>query len=263
MRSPEARETEKEIISPNQLSTFMTSNEAEPFLQEDNRIIGCIDGRVLPEGCLGLAGSGILLPRDSKTDLPEEKYMEILTNMVKKGELETLTWHKGHGGCGAAKIYLVSKGIENPTDEQAAEAAQSFAEKLGAELSRRAGKKVKVEEAEAPGPHSELGAYVDFTNKLDLKPEKATRELPNGFMMNPRLTNDFNYLVIELKVAIGIAFKHQTFSKENPFFIMLVDYKNNPLPIGELPQLIDKMIDEKYKEHKDKIKIQTTNTFAN
>jgi len=75
--------------------------------------------------------------------------------------------------------------------------------------------------------------------------------------------NDYEYLCVELEVAIGIAFKHQRFTKENPFFIMLVDYKNNPLPVGELPKMIENMIEEKYKEHKDKIKIQITNSFAN
>jgi len=268
MQSPESREKIKEVIPITMLQEFLSSKEAKNFLQEDNRIIGCIDGRVLPEGCLGLAGSGILLPRDPETDLPKEQYMKILTEMVKKDELETLTWHRGHGGCGAAKIYLKSKGIEKPTDDQATEAAQSFAERLGAELSRRAEKKVKVKEAEAPGGHNETGVYVDFTNKLDLMPELDTeRELPNGFMINPRLTNDFKYAVEEIKVAVSIAFGSHgkgsdAFTKEEPFFIMLVDYKGNPLPLNGLPKMIQGMIDSNFSQYKEKIKIQTANTLV-
>lgn len=251
------------------LKDFLSSPEAKNFLQADNKIVGCIDGRVLPEGCLGLAGSGILLPRDPSTDLPKEEYMEILANMVKEGKLEELTWHKGHGGCGAAGIYLRKTGVQKPDEELIAKTAKDFAERMGAELKKRTGKTVKVYEAPAPGGHGEVGAYVDFTNRLDLRPELDTdNELPNGFMINPRLTNDFGYTIEEIKVAISIAFGGHgkgpdAFSPENPYFIMLVDYKGNPMPLNGFNKKIEAMIASDFPKYKDKIKVQIANTVAN
>jgi len=260
---------EKMILKPIDLQNLLSSQEAKNFLQEDNTTIGCIDGRVLPEGCLGLAGSGILLPRDPQTDLPQEKYMKILEGMVREGKLTTLTWHRGHGGCGAAGIYLRKTGHKNPSEGDIARAAEEFAERLGAELERRTGKVVNVFEAQAPGHHNESVAYVDLTNRLDLEPEsEPDKKLPNGFMINPRLTNDFDYTLEEIKVAISISFGSHgkgpdAFTPKNPYLVMLVDYEGNPMPINGFAEKIQAMIDSDFSQHKDKIKIQTANTVAN
>jgi hypothetical protein len=259
----------KAIVSPRTLSELLGSKDASNFLQESNRTVGCIDGRVLPEGCLGLAGSGILLQRDADhPDLPAERYLRTLSAMVENGELEGLTWHRGHGGCGAAGIHLRSTGIANPTEREIERAAREFTETLGAELSRRARRRVAVWEADAPGAHGELGAYVDFTNKLDLMPEREPgRELPGGFMISPRLTNDLSYVVQEIGVAISIAFGGHgrgaaAFNKEDPFFVLLLDCQGNPLTVAGLPDMIHHMVLKDYPQLADKIAVRTVLTVA-
>ena len=258
--------TEKTVVPANQLSKFLASPEAAPFFEEDNLIIGCIDGRVMPEGVLGLAGSGILLPRDPDNNaLPDKKYMDILVKMVKEGKLTTLTWHRGHGGCGAAKLYLKNIGVEGLREEDVGKVAKEFVQNLVAELNKRQTEvTVKAEEASAEGHHGEKGVYVDLTNRLDLKPERMPDlELPNGFTVNPRLTNDLEYATIEIGVAIDIAFSHdkdgKTFTAENPFFIYILDFPGNPLSLEGFPEMIRKMVSEKPPEFKNRIKIETVN----
>jgi hypothetical protein len=262
----------KELIPIHDLKDFLENPEAAPFFLGENTEMGCMDGRVKPEGGLGLAGSGILLPRDPENkELPAKQYRDILVKMASEGKLTKITWHHGHGGCGAAGLYLKKSGIEKPTEVQISKAAQDFAENLTQFINRELKKShnkhtVIVEEAPAEGNHGERGVYVDMTNRLDLisSDMSVKKQLPNGFTVNPRLTNDLGYVVEEIKVAISIAFKghglgEREFTEENPFFIMVADSKENPLPVKNFPAMVNKMIRENYAEYANRIKIQTAN----
>jgi hypothetical protein len=255
----------KEMVSPNKLATFLRGKEGEAFLQEDNCEVGCMDGRVMANGALGLAGSGILLPRDPVTDLPKQEYLDNLAAMAKEGKLTKLTWHRGHGGCGAAKLALKAVGNANPSEEEIGWAAKDFAVRLGKKLSEMSGKKIKVEEAAAEGHHGERGAYIDMTNRLDLISHMETQwQLPNGFTMNPRLSNDLDYVTAEVKVAISIAFGdhglgEKEFTSENPFFVTIVNTRESPLSAKDLEKKIGDMIRKEYPKFADKIRIETTN----
>jgi hypothetical protein len=262
----------KEVVSIHSLKDFLESPKGAPFFLGENTEVGCMDGRVKPEGALGLAGSGILLPRDpGNKDLPAKQYRDILVRMAAHGKLTKITWHKGHGGCGAAKLALKNAGNKNPTEKEIARAAQDFAENLtrfiNAELKKsKSDYQVEVEEAPAEGQHGERGVYVDMTNRLDLISlnPRVDQQLPNGFTVNPRLTNDLGYVVEEIKVAISIAFGDHglgknTFTEKDPFFIMIANSQENPLPVNNFPDMIDKMIRMNYAEYANRIKIQTAN----
>lgn len=281
VHNPDHYKMTKDIIPVIKLKAFLESREGEPFFLGENDEIGCMDGRVKPEGALGLAGSGILLPRSGP--LPEEKYLAILTERAKKGFLKTITWHRGYdaaenqpgyGGCGAAKLYLKQIGISDFNEDRVAQEARSFADALAAEINRRLteeGNENRVISLEVPGEgdHAEEGCYIDFTDSLDLiaQDPNINVQLPNGFMHNPRLTDDSDYLLKEIEIAIKIAFsdhgkngKEQNyFTAERPFFIHWVESDKKPLSDEErkkwegFPHKIRKMIEEKYPQYAAKI----------
>lgn len=180
-----------------------------------NTVIACMDGRVMRGGKLGLAGSGILLPR--KGNLPQAKYMKILEKMVKNDEITAITWH---GGCGAAALWVKNNGKDGKNSENE---AKKFAEMLSRELTKRTGKNIEANETYAYGQHDEAGVYLDFTNAL-----VVDDNMKNGFLLSPKLHGDVEYLLSEIEVAINIAFsdhgrnERHPFSKEEPFFIEIV-----------------------------------------
>jgi uncharacterized protein YifE (UPF0438 family) len=252
----------KTITKP--LTENWTEKEMEPFFQGDNTELGCIDGRVFDT--MGLAGSGILLDRDPATDLPKQEYMDRFVDMAKRGKLKAITWHAGHGGCGAAKLFLKSKGNENPTDEEAAKVAKDFSERLAKKISELSGIKIKVKEAPAHGDHSEGGVYLDDTNKMDLEAQdKSDRQLPNGFMMNPLLTNDPDYVLKEIDVAISIAFgghgknHKEPFTEDNKFFIKWARNPKMKLSLKDakkwekFPAMVKELVSTKYAKFADRI----------
>jgi hypothetical protein len=253
---------EKNTTKP--LDKNWTVKEMEPFFQGVNTSIGCIDGRVFDT--TGLAGSGILLERDPETDLPKQEYMDRFVAMAKEGTLKSVTWHAGHGGCGAAKLFLKSKGNENPSDEDAAKVAKDFSERLAKKISKLSGVRIEVFEAPAHGGHDEGGVYLDNTDKLDLEAQDGSdTQIPNGFMMNPLLTNDPDYVLKEVEVAISIAFgghgknSKQPFTKENPFFIkwtknpkMMLDPKDAK-KWEKFPAMVKELVETKFPKFADRI----------
>jgi len=105
-----------------------------------------------------------------------------------------------------------------------------------------------------------------MTNRLDIisMDEGVQVQLPNGFTVNPRLTNDLNYVIAEIKVAISIAFGdhglgEKEFTEDNPFFVMVMDSKENPLPVHDFPARVEAMVKKEYPKYVDKIEVQTVN----
>ncbi len=192
--------------------------------------------------------------------------MDRFVEMAKKGTLKSVTWHAGHGGCGAAKLFLKSKGMESPSDEEAAKVAKDFSERLAKKIGELSGAKIEVFEAPAHGGHDEGGIYLDNTDKLDLEAQDGSgTQLPNGFMANPLLSNDPDYVLKEVDVAISIAFgdhgknKTQPFTKENPFFIKWVKSTKNELsPENQkkwekFPEMVRELVAKKYAQYADRI----------
>ncbi len=223
--------------------------------------IQCMDGRI--NGGDGLAGSGILLERDpANPDLPHPRYMKILQQRVAKGKLKEVCWHPE---CGAAKLYLKSKGIQNPTPKQVDAAAENFSEKLGEAL----GIPVKKSGHEITH-HSEQGIYIDATDKFNTKSKTppAGRHVPNGFLLSPYLTNDFDYHLKEIEVAISISFGDHgpgpdSFSPTKPYFIMLMQNVENPDYFDDFADKIQSMIDAKFPQFANKIIIKTVTPGLN
>jgi hypothetical protein len=280
VQTPNQYEQMKDTIPLHKLAKFLESDEGEPFFLGENDEIGCMDGRVKPEGALGLAGSGILLPRDEGAELPKQKYLDILAKRAKDGKLKAITWHcgeegkghgdHGHGGCGAAKLYMKGEGL-TPTEDSANKTAESFVKKLAAKISEMSGVKIEAKEAPGEGDHSEVGAVLDWTDSLDLISQDGdTRvQLPNVFMHNPRLTNDPAYVLIEIKVAITIALskhgkngeKQDFFTKENPFMIKWVESAKKPLTNEEekiwkdFPEMVREMVKKEFPNDVEKISV--------
>jgi hypothetical protein len=263
----------KEVVNVHGIKQFLESDEGAPFFLGENDEIGCMDGRVKPEGALGLAGSGILLPRGKDSILPEQKYLDILAKRATEGKLKVITWHRGHdeshGGCGAAKLFMKNQGYTTINEDAAAQTAKNFAEALAFKLSEMSGKKIIAKEAPGEGDHSEVGSYFDMTDSLDLisQDESVNVQLPNMFMHNPRLTQDPAYLLEEVKVAIKIAFSDHGkngknldyFTKENPFSMKWVESIRKPLTNeekavwGGFPKMVMDMIKKEFPSHADKI----------
>jgi hypothetical protein len=234
----------------------LTSAMDNPELFEGKKKeIQCMDGRI--NGGDGLAGSGILLERDpANPDLPNPRYMKILKERVAKGKLKEICWHSE---CGAAKLYLKGKGNQNPTPEQVDAAAKDFAEKFGKAL----GIPLK-ESAHEMAHHSEQGIYIDATDKFNIKSKK----LPNGFILSPYLTNDFDYHLKEVEVAISISFGDHgpgpdSFSQAKPYFIILMQSANKSDYFDDFADEIQSMIDEKFPQFANKITIRTVTPGLN
>lgn len=199
--------------------------------------LGCIDERCPHQGLgkhIGLGGAGILVPEAMRP-----QYVSYLVDVALRREVKTIKVD-AHEGCGAAKLFLKSQGIENPTDEQVNQAARQFAETLAddlrKELERRQipAEQVTVESGflsfdEMDGPadfHNAVGAMVATTGWIDPTREKGHQgaDLPPMFNVNGIF--DIDHAVANVSVALGIVFGSHGFgvtrySTERPFVITI------------------------------------------
>jgi len=242
-----------------QLSTLLESEEGLKYFEGKLKVLQCMDGR--NNGGDGMAGSGILLKRDETTNLPIRKYMEIFEKRVAEGKLEKLSWHKD---CGAAKLYLKQHGNPNPTPEEVNNAAKDFATRFANHLGIPV-----IETNNGTENHDERGIYIDATDRFNEVPKNA-EQLTNGFVLSPLYTDDFEYHLTEVKVAIDIAFGdhgvgESAFTKENPFFIILIKDPKHPEYFGNFANKINELISGnedtetkgEFPQFKDKIRIKS------
>lgn len=207
-----------------------------------------MDGRVMGGGKLGLAGSGILLPK--KGDLPQPKYLKILEKMVKNDEITAITWHKG---CGAVSVWIKTSEIKGETPENE---AKKFSDNLARYLTKKTGKPVESYEAYSYGQRNEGGIYIDFTNAL-----VVDENMRNGFVLNPKLHGDVNQLLNEIEIAINISFsasgrnERHTFSLAEKFFIEIVA-KEDLGNFRGIKETIKEFIKKKFPEKAELISVE-------
>lgn len=256
MSSESPHNHETPVMPINKLTALL---EHSPELYKGRiKELQCMDGRI--NGGYGLAGSGILLKRNpNKPDLPDPIYIENMEEKRDKREIKEICWHRG---CGAAKLYLNSKGNKNPTPEEVDAAAKNFAEKLAAALGLSPAKESKHEMSD----HSEKGIYVDATDKLNTRSEA----LPNGFLLSPNIPNNLDYNLKEIEVAISISFGGHgpgpdSFSQEKPYFIMLICDEERPDYFKDFAKKIQEMIDnnKQFAQFANKIAIKTVTPSLN
>jgi hypothetical protein len=100
--------------------------------------------------------------------------------------------------------------------------------------------------------HKEKIVYIDLIGGTDEDLAFGFRkmELPNGFILHPFLSNwenIYNRIEINLSIVFSIHGRGDNFSKENPFFIVLIDHpvykiiEKNPEITQEIQERIVKL----------------------
>jgi len=151
-----------------------------------NGIVSCIDEGT-PHGDIRFAGSGIL----------NEKIREILDRERERGNLTRIT---SHDECGAARLFVQSKGLDISTaDGLGRKFAKYLAEELGVKHVH-----IGIEDMERPsGLHIARFVYFDGTGRFN--PSKLNGGfIPAGFVVS-RGYLDAETAVNEAKLAVGIA----------------------------------------------------------
>ena len=257
MSSPESREYDEAIklhpMTIEKLTSLLESDEGLKYFEGKQKVLQCMDGRI--NGGDGMAGSGILLERDPETQLPVARYMEIFERRVAEKKLEKIGYHQD---CGAAKLYLKLGGDTSPKLDEVNTTAKDFSTRLAAHLG------IPAVETDNEFPnHDEQGIYIDGTDRFNEVP-KGAEQLPNGFVLSPLYTNDFDYIMKEIEVAIGISFGDHgagadAFTPASKYFIMLIKDPKNPGYFNDLTTRIAKMINEKFPQFSEKIDIREIN----
>lgn len=175
--------------------------------------IDCSDGRVLDGRKIGIAGSGLLLPKEERA-----RFIALY-----KGKIKKVT---AHADCGAAAMKFselrdsfpeqIPAGIEN-SDDYGVHCAQKFAEELGAEYEFLDRQEMASEHHNERAIVLDQSASFDSTNLKGMLPHFVSTGAGLGF--SPE------YMKAELETLSGIALGDHGFSSRfdanHPFYIFV------------------------------------------
>ncbi len=211
------------------------------------------------------AGYNIPLSHDLDILLPENKFIENFQSLRDRGIVRSIASHQN---CGAAKedikrILLNTETVDIPADivgnilnnlpqRVIEEHAKLFSKTLSIKLNIP-DKHITDEHMERLSTvHKEKVVYIDLVGGTD--PDLAfgfrKMELPNGFILHPFLSNwenIYNRIEITMSIVFSAHGRGTNFTKENPFFIVLIDHpiyqiiEKNPEIIQEIQSRIVKL----------------------
>jgi hypothetical protein len=211
------------------------------------------------------AGYNLPLSLDLDILLPENKFIKNFQSLRDRGIVKCISSHEN---CGAAKedikrILLNAEEVDIPADivEQIlSHLPQRVIEEHAKLFSKTLSIKLNIPDDHIPDEHMERLStvhkekivYIDLIGGTDEELAFGFRkmELPNGFILHPFLSNwenIYNRIEINLSIVFSIHGRGDNFSKENPFFIVLIDHpvykiiEKNPEITQEIQERIVKL----------------------
>ena len=211
------------------------------------------------------AGYNLPLSLDLDILLPENKFIKNFQSLRDRGIVKCISSHEN---CGAAKedikrILLNAEEVDIPADivEQIlSHLPQRVIEEHAKLFSKTLSIKLDIPDDHIPDEHMERLStvhkekivYIDLIGGTDEELAFGFRkmELPNGFILHPFLSNwenIYNRIEINLSIVFSIHGRGDNFSKENPFFIVLIDHpvykiiEKNPEITQEIQERIVKL----------------------
>ena len=211
------------------------------------------------------AGYNLPLSLDLDILLPENKFIKNFQSLRDRGIVKCISSHEN---CGAAKedikrILLNAEEVDIPADivEQIlSHLPQRVIEEHAKLFSKTLSIKLNIPDDHIPDEHMERLStvhkekivYIDLIGGTDEDLAFGFRkmELPNGFILHPFLSNwenIYNRIEINLSIVFSIHGRGDNFSKENPFFIVLIDHpvykiiEKNPEITQEIQERIVKL----------------------
>ncbi len=188
------------------------------------------------------AGYNLPLSLDLDILLPENKFIKNFQSLRDRGIVKCISSHEH---CGAAKedikrILLNAEEVDIPADivEQIlSHLPQRVIEEHAKLFSKTLSIKLNIPDDHIPDEHMERLStvhkekivYIDLIGGTDEDLAFGFRkmELPNGFILHPFLSNwenIYNRIEINLSIVFSVHGRGDNFSKENPFFIVLIDH---------------------------------------
>ena len=211
------------------------------------------------------AGYNLPLSLDLDILLPENKFIKNFQSLRDRGIVKCISSHEN---CGAAKedikrILLNAEEVDIPADivEQIlSHLPQRVIEEHAKLFSKTLSIKLNIPDDHIPDEHMERLStvhkekivYIDLIGGTDEDLAFGFRkmELPNGFILHPFLSNwenIYNRIEINLSIVFSVHGRGDNFSKENPFFIVLIDHpvykiiEKNPEITQEIQERIVKL----------------------
>jgi hypothetical protein len=211
------------------------------------------------------AGYNLPLSLDLDILLPENKYIKNFQSLRDRDIVRCISSHEN---CGAAKedikrILLNAEEVDIPADivEQILshlpqrvieEHAKLFSKTLSIKLNIPDDHITDEHMERLSTIHKEKVVYIDLIGGTDEDLAFGFRkmELPNGFILHPFLSNwenIYNRIEINLSIVFSVHGRGDNFSKENPFFIVLIDHpvykiiEKNPEITQEIQERIVKL----------------------
>ncbi len=211
------------------------------------------------------AGYNLPLSLDLDILLPENKFIKNFQSLRDRGIVKCISSHEN---CGAAKedikrILLNAEEVDIPADivEQIlSHLPQRVIEEHAKLFSKTLSIKLDIPDDHIPDEHMERLStvhkekivYIDLIGGTDEDLAFGFRkmELPNGFILHPFLSNwenIYNRIEINLSIVFSVHGRGDNFSKENPFFIVLIDHpvykiiEKNPEITQEIQERIVKL----------------------
>jgi hypothetical protein len=211
------------------------------------------------------AGYNLPLSLDLDILLPENKFIKNFQSLRDRGIVKCISSHEN---CGAAKedlkrILLNVEAVDIPADtvEQIlSHLPQRVIEEHAKLFSKTLSIKLNIPDDHIPDEHMERLStvhkekivYIDLIGGTDEDLAFGFRkmELPNGFILHPFLSNwenIYNRIEINLSIVFSVHGRGDNFSKENPFFIVLIDHpvykiiEKNPEITQEIQERIVKL----------------------
>jgi len=211
------------------------------------------------------AGYNLPLSLDLDILLPENKFIKNFQSLRDRGIVKCISSHEN---CGAAKedikrILLNAEEVDIPADivEQIlSHLPQRVIEEHAKLFSKTLSIKLDIPDDHIPDEHMERLStvhkekivYIDLIGGTDEELAFGFRkmELPNGFILHPFLSNwenIYNRIEINLSIVFSVHGRGDNFSKENPFFIVLIDHpvykiiEKNPEITQEIQERIVKL----------------------
>ena len=211
------------------------------------------------------AGYNLPLSLDLDILLPENKFIKNFQSLRDRGIVKCISSHEN---CGAAKedikrILLNAEEVDIPADivEQILshlpqrvieEHAKLFSKTLSIKLNIPDDHISDEHMERLSTVHKEKIVYIDLIGGTDEDLAFGFRkmELPNGFILHPFLSNwenIYNRIEINLSIVFSVHGRGDNFSKENPFFIVLIDHpvykiiEKNPEITQEIQERIVKL----------------------
>ncbi len=210
------------------------------------------------------AGYKLPLSQDVDILLPENEYIDNFESLRDRGIVKSIASHEN---CGAAKedikrILLNSEAVDIPADiveKILSNLPQRVIEEHAKLFSKTLSIKLNIPDHHISDEHMERLStihkekivYIDLIGGTD--PDLAfgfrKMELPNGFILHPFLSNwenIFNRIEINMSIVFSAQGRGDNFTKENPFFIVLIDHpvyqiiEKNPEISQEIQSRIEK-----------------------